>query len=69
VSRLARYHLVAALVMLAVTITVFVIAVRQWLHEGRPPIVSMWPEQALVACGAYRFVYHIKAFNKARKPS
>ncbi len=64
-KRLARYHLVATIVMALVTLTVLAIAVRQWLKEGRPPVYTMWPEQALVVCGAYRALYHFKAFRKA----
>lgn len=65
-NRLARYHLVASIIMGLVTLTVAAIAVRQWFKEGRPPVYTMWPEQALVVCGFYRFVYHARAFNAAR---
>jgi len=67
VTRLATYHLAWALVMLVVTGIVLGYAVSQWLKLGQPPVYQFWMQQLIVVCGAYRFNYHLGAFNRANK--
>ena len=67
VNRLARYHLVWALVLLVITLVVAIVAGVHWFKQGRPPVWHFWAEQMIVVAGAYRFWYHAQAFNKARK--
>lgn len=66
---IARYHLLWAIALLVVTGVVLGFAATQWFKQGRPPIHHFWAEQMIVVAGAYSAWMHIKAFNKARKPS
>lgn len=66
-NKLARYHLVWSIILLVVTGVVLGFAVTSWFKQGRPAIWHFWAEQMIVVAGAYRFWYHLQAFNKARK--
>ena len=67
-NKLARYHLVWAIILSAITLTVLGFAVVQWFKQGHPPVYKFWAEQMIVVAGAYSAWARIKAFNKARKP-
>jgi hypothetical protein len=62
---LARYHMVWAFALAAVTGLVFGNAVSDWWKHGQPPIYHYWFQQLIVVCGAYRAWYHFSAARKA----